>query len=246
MRFRKALRFGAFALLVIGFLFLSVSTFKAQGPSVSATEETLTNKITVTGEGVAKLKADTVEITLGVQSDGKTAQEAQGNNSVLMNGVIRALKNMLTPDDRWETVFVSLTPQYDYSEEGKGQLIGFRADNSILITLTNIERAGEIIDACVSAGANTISSIQFSLKDMEKIKLDAIKLAMENAEGKANSALQAIGKSITSVEKIDVSDAYYPPIRYAFEAKGYGAAPATPIEPGMMEVRVSVTVTYTF
>ncbi|MCR4432802.1 MAG: SIMPL domain-containing protein [bacterium] len=247
MKLKRFTRLLILSLLLVGFLFLSISTFKTQGPIVSATEEqTASNRITVSGVGTVKAKADTVEIILGVTSDGKTAQEAQEANSTAMNNVTRALKNMLTPNDRWETAYVSLYPQYDYSETGRGTLIGFRAENGIHIVLSQTARAGEIIDACVAAGANTVSSIQFSLKDVESLKLEAIKMAMQNAESKANAALQVIGKSITGVESINVSDSYYPPIPYSYTKMEAMGAPSTPVEPGLLEVIVNVTVTYTF
>lgn len=245
MKMGKFARILTISLIVFGFLFLSLSTFKLQGPSVSAAEEETVNRITVSGVGTVKAKADTVEIILGVTTDGKTAQEAQGANSTAMNNVVRTLKNLLTPNDRWETAYLTLYPQYDYSEEGKGTLIGFRAENGIHIVLSQVSRAGEIIDACVEAGANTVSSIQFSLKDVESLKLEAIKQAMKNAEGKATAALEELGKAIKGVESINISDSYYPPIPYSYaktEALGGGA----PVEPGLLEVQVNVNVTYTF
>lgn len=248
MKLKKLARFAALFALVLAFLFLSISTLRINGPQASANEEqTVSNRITVSGSGTVKAKADTVEIILGVTSDGKTAQEAQEANATAMANVIRTLKNMLTPNDRWETAYISLYPQYDYSENGKGTLIGFRAENGIHIVLSQTDRAGEIIDACVSQGANTVSSIQFSLKDVESLKLEAIKMAMKNAENKANAALQAIGKSITGVESINVSDSYSPPLPYSYAVKEAAmGAPSTPVEPGLLEVDVNVTVTYTF
>jgi uncharacterized protein YggE len=248
MKLKKLVRFGALLVLVAAFLFLSVSTFRVYGPQASANEEqTSSNRITVSGVGTVRAKADTVEIVLGVTSDGKTAQEAQEANATAMANVIRTLKNMLTPNDRWETAYISLYPQYDYSENGKGTLIGFRAENAIHIVLSQTDRAGEIIDACVAQGANTVSSIQFSLKDVEALKLQAIKIAMQNAESKANAALQAIGKTISGVENINVSDSYSPPLPYSPVLKETAmGAPSTPVEPGLLEVDVSVTVTYTF
>lgn len=240
-------------LLALGFFFWSFSSFQAGGPSVNAVDDstvTPVNRISVTGEGVIKMKADTALITLGAQTDGTTAEEAQSKNATLMNAVVGALKRVLSSDDKWETATLSLYPQYDYSKDGKGELVGFRAENQVLITLTDPARAGEIVDVAVKAGANTVVGIQFTLRNPESTKLDAIKLAMQAAKAKAEAALGVEGKQIKDVQEIVVSDSYYsPPVNNFYKEAAMGSTPdaaPAPVEPGSIEVRVSVSVTYTF
>jgi uncharacterized protein YggE len=241
-------------LLALGFFFWSFSSFQAGGPSANAVDDsnvdTPVNRISVTGDGVIKMKADTALVTLGAQTDGTTAEEAQSKNSTLMNAVVGALKRVLSSDDKWETATLSLYPQYDYSKDGKGELVGFRAENQVLITLTDPVRAGEIVDVAVKAGANTVVGIQFTLRNPESTKLEAIKLAMEAAKAKAVAALSVEGKQIKDVQEIVVSDGgYYTPQVVNFykeAAMGSADSAPAPVEPGTMEVRVSVSVTYTF
>lgn len=254
MNMSKVWKGSVVLLLALGFFFWSFSSFQDRGPSVNAvdnsTVESPVNRISVTGDGVIKMKADTALVTLGAQTDGITAEEAQAKNSTLMNAVVGAMKRVLSNTDKWETATLSLYPQYDYSEAGKGELVGFRAENQVLITLTDPTRAGEIVDVAVKAGANTVVGIQFTLRNPESTKLDAIKLAMEAAKAKAEAALSVEGKQITGVQEIVVSDGWYtPPVYNFYKEAAMGAAtdsaPA-PVEPGTMEVRVSVSVTYTF
>jgi hypothetical protein len=102
----------------------------------------------------------------------------------------------------------------------------------------------------VKAGANTVVGIQFTLRNPASTKLEAIKLAMAAAKAKAEAALSVEGKQIKDVQEIVVSDGFYPmPVYNFYKETAMGAsaesAPA-PVEPGTMEVRVSVSVTYTF
>ncbi len=254
MNMSKVWKGSVVLLLALGFFFWSFSSFQAGGSSVKALDnsnvETPINRISVTGEGVTKMKADTALVILGAQTDGSTAEEAQAKNTTLMNAVVGALKRELSSNDKWETSTLSLYPQYDYSEAGKGKLTSFRAENQVLITLTDPTRAGEIVDIAVKAGANTVVGIQFTLRNPESTKLEAIKLAMAAAKAKAEAALGVEGKQITGVQEIVVSDGYYSPVVnnfYKEAAMGSSAdsVPA-PVEPGAIEVRVSVSVTYTF
>jgi uncharacterized protein YggE len=254
MNMSKVWKGSVVLLLALGFFFWSFSSFQAGGPSVKALDnsnvDTPINRISVTGDGVIKMKADTALVILGAQTDGSTAEEAQAKNATLMNAVVGALKRELSSNDKWETSTLSLYPQYDYSEAGIGKLTGFRAENQVLVTLTDPTRAGEIVDIAVKAGANTVVGIQFTLRNPESTKLEAIKLAMAAAKAKAEAALGVEGKQITGVQEIVVSDGYYSPVVnnfYKEAAMGSSAdsVPA-PVEPGAIEVRVSVSVTYTF
>lgn len=254
MNMSKVWKGSVVLLLALGFFFWSFSSFQAGGPSVNAVDnsnvDTPINRISVTGDGVIKMKADTALVILGAQTDGSTAEEAQAKNATLMNAVVGALKRELSSNDKWETSTLSLYPQYDYSKDGKGELTGFRAENQVLITLTDPTRAGEIVDVAVKAGANTVVGIQFTLRNPESTKLEAIKLAMAAAKAKAEAALGVEGKQITGVQEIMVSDGFYPmPVNNFYKEAAMGSsadqAPA-PVEPGAIEVRVSVSVTYTF
>lgn len=244
MKFNNIWRGAIVLCLLAGLLVLSFSNFRSTSV-VAAEQENPLQQITVSGEGVVQLKADTVILTLGVQTDGTTAEEAQSKNADDMNVVIAALDRLLGPTDKWETYSLSLYPQYDYSEEGNGKLIGFRAENSIMVTLHDINRAGEVIDGCIRSGANVVSGIQFTLSNSDQVRLEAIKLAMKNAKSKAEAALSVEGKKIAEVANVTVTDGYYPPV-YKLETYARPAAGGTPIEAATLEVRMNVSVTYNF
>ncbi|MEI6308126.1 MAG: SIMPL domain-containing protein [bacterium] len=238
------------AILVVGLMLLGFSTLKPAGQAALAQDAQPTNRISVTGEGVLKMKADTARITLGVITEEVTAESAQAKNAEKMNVIQGALGRALTSADEWETIGLSLYPQYDWSETGNGKLISFRAENTILITLSDPTRAGEVIDGCVKSGANTVGGIEFTLRNTDKVRLEAIKLAMQNAEVKASTALAVAGRAIKDVLEVNVMDNYYNPMpiykSYDMALSAEGAAAPTPTQPGTLEVRVSVSVVYAF
>ncbi|MCX5976535.1 MAG: SIMPL domain-containing protein [Coprothermobacterota bacterium] len=238
------------AILVVGLMLLGFSTLKPAGQAALAQDVQPTNRISVTGEGVLKMKADTARITLGVLTEEVTAESAQAKNAEKMNVIKGALGRILTSADEWETVGLSLYPQYDWSEGGNGKLISFRAENTILITLSDPTRAGEVIDGCVKSGANTVSGIEFTLRDTDKVRLEAIKLAMQNAEVKASTALAVAGRAIKDVLEVNVMDSYYNPVpiykSYDMALSAEGAPAPTPTQPGTLEVQATVSVVYAF
>ena len=94
-----------------------------------------------------------------------------------MNQTLDALKVAGVQENETSTSTFSITPNYNYSSNtNQGRLIGFTVSNSIRIESSNIESVSKWIDAAVSAGANNVNNIYFSLSDK---KLDEIKNSFE-------------------------------------------------------------------
>jgi uncharacterized protein YggE len=109
--------------------------------------------LTVTGVGVSAAKPDRVQIGLSVITRGSTASEAQSLNTEKMNAVVEALKNAGVSEKQMKTVSFSLNPIYEYPERKTPVIIGYECRNSLMVVLDDIDRAGEIVDLTVSAGA---------------------------------------------------------------------------------------------
>lgn len=241
----KLLKAGAVAFFMLAFLFFPFAVQAADAGQENSTASA--GQISVTGEGVVELKPDTVEIILGVQNDGLTAVDAQKANAVAMTEITSTLNALLKDGERWETVQISLYPVNDWSEEGKGKVVGFRAENRIRIILSDISSAPKIIDSCVEKGANIIESINFTSKSQSQAMLDAIKLAVKDAYIKAEAALAAAGKEIKEIKSITVNDSYYVPLQKNLMLEGAGGiGESTPLEAGLLEVRATVAIVYTF
>ena len=88
-------------------------------------------------------------------------------------------------------------------------MIGFTVSNSIQIESSNIESVSKWIDAAVSAGANNVNNIYFSLSDQksEEMKNSLLKDAIDNAKTKADIAANAAGLKVTGVKSIIVGEA---------------------------------------
>ena len=117
---------------------------------------------------------------------------------------------------------------------------------TVLVKIINFDKTGDILSGIVENGANTVSSLYFTIDDQKKIEGEArdkaIKEAMEKAKAIAKSANFRLG------ELISINEGYsYPMLRYsagiASEMKD-NSAPTASIEPGSQEVAINVTLQY--
>jgi uncharacterized protein YggE len=204
--------------------------------------------ITVSGTGVASSKPEVAIVYLSVITRSDTASNAQILNAEKMKNAIEALKNAGIKEEKIETTRYSLEPIYEYNENlRKSVLVGYQCVNTIKVTLEELNKVGKIIDIAVLAGVNEVSSITFSLKEetIEKLKIEALTKAVEDAKTKAETVAKAAGVKIISPKKIDIGG-YVSPIRYELVKEAI-AVPETPIiAPEELTVSMNVNIVYEF
>jgi len=210
------------------------------------------NTLFVTGSATNQTKPDKVTVSLGVETTNSTAQATLTANSDLMNKVLGVLKASGVQENEMSTSTFSITPNYNYSSNtNQGKLTGFTVSNSIHIESSNMVSVSKWIDAAVSAGANNVNNVYFSVseKKLEGIKNLLLKDAINNAKTKADIAASAAGLKLKGVKSIQVGEAQLPPPVPVYNANeispGAGTSPApTPIISGQQEITENVDIIY--
>ncbi len=121
----------------------------------------------------------------------------------------------------------------------------YAVDNTVYVTVRNLETLGDLLDTAVQAGANTVNSIQFDVEEKDEALQQARAEAVEDARNQAQALAQAAGLTLGEIRSISFFDA---PVYPLFDGKGGGgmaaAEAAVPIQPGQLTFTVSVNVTY--
>ncbi len=142
-----------------------------ENPDASAQETTpfpsREKVISVTGTATSSVEPDLLVIQFGVETQEKTAKQAFESNSQMMNSMVDAITAVGITEDELSTSRMNISPVYDYYNEPNGkrtqELIGYRVSNILKVETNQLDSAADIIDSAVSAGANRIDSVFFSL-----------------------------------------------------------------------------------
>jgi uncharacterized protein YggE len=212
------------------------------------------NTLFVTGIANTKVKPDKVILSLGVETNNKTANAALMANSKIMNKVIDALKTAGVKENETSTSSLSISPNYNYSRPSDtvGKITGFTVSNLIQIQSTNIGNVSKWFDTVIAAGANTVNSVDFTLSDkkLDETKNSLIKQAIDNARTKADIAASALGLRIVGVKSASVNEFEVQspsPIPLAKESLAPAAPPAnrsTPVISGEQQVSVNIGIVF--
>ncbi|MBN2550463.1 MAG: SIMPL domain-containing protein [Anaerolineales bacterium] len=225
-----------------------VALAQSATPTVEAApaDKPVTRTITVTGSGKALLTPNIAYINIGVHTEEMTAVSAVKANSQLADKVIAALKSFGIDEKDIQTTNFSIYPQPQYDAEGKptGE-IKYIVDNTVYVTVRDLTKIGELLDAAVEAGANNISGIQFDVADKSKALTAARQAAVENARLVAEELVSAAGVTLGAVQTINVyGDTSPMPVMYDMAMVKSVEASSVPVSPGQMTITVQVNIVY--
>jgi uncharacterized protein YggE len=158
--------------------------------------------------------------------------------------VLAEIKKLLGKGDEVKTTGYTLNPNYRYPQGGKPEITGYTATNILQIRTGNLQGVGKLIDAGMQSGANQINRLVFTLKDEHSAQLQALRMAAQKAQSKAEEMAGALGLKVVRVLSLIENERGVRPIiaqTRGMQAEALSSAAPTPVEAGTIEVRSSVT-----
>jgi uncharacterized protein len=206
--------------------------------------------ITVVGQGSVKIKPDIAQISIGVETSADTVSEAVKQNETQMAAILAALKDMGIAEKDIQTtnysVYFDRYPQPMSNTEPATSEVKpqYRVSNMVNVTVRDLEKVGDVLDAVIEAGANNIWGVTFSLDDPKVAQADARAKAISDAQARAEALAELSGVKlgpVMSVSEVVGGGAVSMPVAMAPErAAGGGGS----ISPGELEVTYQVQVAY--
>ncbi len=231
-----------FTVLVL--MFASASSGKAkmlfQTPTQQPDASTM-RTVQVSGMGELQVKPDTAVIDLGVETQATSAQAALQQNNTKTQALMNTLQKANIPAENIQTQTIRLTPRYESAKTGGSQtLVGYTASNIMEVRTKDLKSFGTLLDQAVNAGANTIENISLEVSSPDQMLDQARKLAIVDAQHKAEQLAQLTGATLGPVLEIQESSSAPHPIVGQPAAETAGV----PISPGTQNVSVQVQVTW--
>lgn len=219
-------------------------------PGISSNKE-LTNGISVSGVGVAKVQPDTLTLYFNVQEKGDSTQEAQQKIDELSKNFIELVKGLGVEAKSIQTSNYSVYQNYYWEKDTSQQIAdGYNASQTITITLNGerfIELGEQVLSAAPTVGNININGSNFSLKDKSAGEAQVRELALEQARKKAeqlaNAAGVTLGDPINIVESSNIGG-FYPMYNTAASVAEEAKYDSVSLEAGESEVSITVNVVY--
>jgi uncharacterized protein YggE len=260
---RIALIVGAFALLVpVGLAGLWVWG-QMESSAVAQTSEGTSGynpaqTITVVGQGSIQIEPDVARVSIGVETSAESVGTAVEQNEAKMALILAALEEVgmaaleevgIAEKDI-QTMHYSV--QLERYPEPVPRAVGdepgeprpqYRVSNMANVTVRNMAKVGEVLDAVIEAGANNIWGVSFGLEDPAAAQADARSKAIADAEARAEALAELSGVNLGPVMSISevLGGGVVPTPVLSVERAASGAGP---ISPGEVEVGYQVQVVF--
>jgi hypothetical protein len=204
--------------------------------------------LTVHGTGIVSMAPDQASIGFGVSRSSKDIAEAQTYVNDTLGRIIEELKGMGVQEKDIQTNAINIYRDYDYEPSTPGD-IAYVVENSVTLMISDIDHAGQYIDAVFEAGANTFSGISFGASDSSAEKTRALELAVADARGKAETLAEAAGMRLGAIRSMNDSvgdSGYYGDMSNGLYAAKEAASDsfANLVFAADLQVSASVTVVY--
>jgi uncharacterized protein YggE len=194
-------------------------------------------RITVGGDAIVQAQPDTAILTAAVVTQGKRALDAQQENATKTEAVVRALKAAAGAGAEVKTSGYSLQPMRIYRENQPPTITGYEARNTVTVTMSELAKLGNLIDAAGQSGANDITGISFTLRQDRPARDRALQEATQEAMSKARVIAQALGGRVVQIAEVQEEGFQRPPQPlYQAEAMMAKRDASTPIEIGSLDV----------
>lgn len=201
-------------------------------------------EMSINGNGRVMAEADIASVSLGVMTENKELKVAQEENAVKSTQVLNSLKNNGIEEKDIKTESYTINSEYDYVE-GKQVFRGYKVTHTFKVTIKDLKKVGEIIDAAVSSGANVVNNVIFTVSNPSIYYRQALNLAIDDAIKKAKSVEAKLEITLNKIP-INIIEGGQGPIPVT--EKAFYSAPSahTPIKEGQIEISANIKAIFVY
>lgn len=213
-------------------------------------ESTLSTEYTINSD----IAPDTVKIKFYVENQGINLADVKEKNDKTVNAAINEVKKKLGPNETIKTISFRVNNIYSYKDKVR-IFQKYEVTNGFEVKLKDLNKISEIIKIAMDNGIKRVENLNFSIEDGQKTCNEMMAQAIVGAKSRAEYLAKAAGTSVDKVKNINpycsLNGSYVQQPRYysnaSMKAESMDDAAGTVmdvIEPGTINVRASVNMTY--
>ena len=242
-------------ILVLGLIITSgLAVYTVKAPTIiqqSTNTQAQQDTISLSANSKLTVAPDQAELYFRIQTEGKTAIDAQEGNKRASNTVLGALKAKGVKEKDIETTqyYISKKQKYD-PKTGESTTTGYELIHVLKVTITDLENVGSLVDTGVSAGSNGVNNILFTLTDNKEKEVRDQALAAAGKLGKEKAQTLASSMDVSLGRLVSISETSFNYTPYSYESRNFAAlslaekAEPTQIQPQSLDITAMISVVY--
>jgi uncharacterized protein len=200
--------------------------------------------IAVVGTGVATGIPDQCKLQIALNSMKESAAEALTTCAEIASTAIAAIGDVAVEHHDVQTTGLSLQDWFDKDQRSVTARV---ATYQLEVTIRPVDGVSSVLAALAASTGDALQvrGIRLGVRDPEPMRIEARRLAVEDARRKAVELSQSAGIGLGSILAME-DDGARSQVSYRLASRAMFAsgAPNIPIEPGEVSAVSSITVTY--
>ena len=220
----------------------------AASQAVVETSPQASRTITVVGAGEVNLAPDVARISIGAEARSSTVSEAKAETDRQIAAILSTLKALGVDEKDIQTSSYSIYyERQPVPLAERGVLVeeqgGYRVSSTLSVTIRDIDRVGEVLDAAVAAGANQVYGVNFTIADEIKWQAEARVKAVADAKARAVELAGLSGVELGEVLSIsEIVGNVSGPVSFQVMERAVGAG--GDIAPGELALSTQIQITF--
>ncbi len=215
---------------------------------------------TVEGTSSITQKPDAANVSFTVTKTAASLQDAQNQANTAVNTMVSDLQKLGINKKDIKTSNYSSYPKYDNNTSGVpvgmmmpvrgGQTItGYTVSENVDVTLSDIAKANNVIDAVTKDGVENVSGPNLTFSPttqqalVDKARLQAVTQAKRKAQSLADAAGIRLGR-VVNIQESNTNPVPIEPMMLQSGIKGTTGGTPTQINPGENTITETVTLSY--
>ncbi|CAJ1854370.1 SIMPL domain-containing protein [Aeromonas veronii] len=163
--------------------------------------------LVVSGYAEQKTEPDMLTLNVAVSALDKQGLKAKQQVDTKVAAFFSQLEGLGIKRSDVEAGNLMVSPEYQYGENKKAVLLGYRAQRQLAVKLYQLDKLSPLMDTALKAGLESVSQIEYGLKSPQVIKEQARLNAVEDAKTKAESLAKAFGMKLGKVYSVEYRNA---------------------------------------
>lgn len=200
-----------------------------------------------------EIAPDTARIRFYVENSGLNLSDLKAKNDKIVNAAVAAIKAKLGENEQIKTIAFNVRNIYSYKDKVR-VFQKYEVQNGFEVKLKDMDKISQIINLAMDNGVKNVSGLNFSVENSESICNEMMAESIQIAKSRAQYLAKSAGVSLDKVKNINpycslsAGHVQYKTMAYsANSARGAmadGAVETEAIEPGTINARASVNMSY--
>ena len=214
----------------------------AAAPAAEATPQP--RLATVNGVGRVTLSPDMATVQVGVRTEDPDVGRAVSKNIRRAQAIYAAVQALGVAEKDLQTTGFNVYKTTKGPQENRVEV--YVAENTVSITVRDLDLLGQVIGAALDAGANQVRGLRFGASNYADALAQARRQALEDAQAQARLMAEVLGMRLGPPRRVSFGGGQpVPRADVAYKAMAPEAAPPeVPVAAGELEVTATAFVEF--